>query len=178
MKKLIAFLSLLLLVGVGEVRADVQLDQGQSKDTAPVVFFVGRYARTGAIATAGAQVISADSVVVWDTTSADGVTIQSSTTSNDPLVAGVTMDLIPGSSRDNTAAQDLSNNNWGRIQVWGLHTGLRANTTTNVIVTGQKLCQSGVAQQVTACSTTSGDQVGVALANASSSTVTALIRRL
>jgi len=178
MKKLIAFLLLLLSFGIGEAKADVQIDEGQYKGTASVVFFVGRYGRTGAIATAGANQISADSIVVWDTTSADGVSVQTSTTSGDPLAAGVTMDIIPGTSRDNTATLDRSNNNWGRIKVWGLHTGLRANTTSNVIDLADKLCTSGVAQQVSQCATTSGDQVGVALAAGSSSTVTAFIRRM
>lgn len=130
MKKLISLFSLSFLVLCGVAFADQQLDQGQSKDTAPKVFFVARYARTTALATSG-NMISKDRVVVYDSTSSDGVTINYSTTSNDSLVAGVAMDNIPGSSRDTTAAQDLSYPNWGRIQTWGFYSGVSWDQSTS-----------------------------------------------
>lgn len=131
MKKItFSLLPLFLFLGLGFfsaplAHADVQLDSGQSKSQAPVVFFVGRYARTGSLATAGAHEISDDSVVIWDTTSNDGVSVQTTTTSYDALVAGVTMDFLNGSSRDNTASEDEGYDNWARIQTWGRHASVR-----------------------------------------------------
>lgn len=124
MKKFI-LIALALLAFVGQAFADVQIDEGQLKGAAaPIKFFVGRYGRTGNIGTEGAFSISKDRVVVWDSTSADGMTVTTTTTSHDALVIGVTMEETFGSSRDNTAANDAGNNNWGRIQTWGLHTGV------------------------------------------------------
>jgi len=118
MKKYLV-LALALLVGVGPAFGDVQIDRGQAKSSAPIKFFVARYARTGAVATAGAFQISADSVVIWDSTSNDGVSVQTSTTSADGLAIGITMDAIPGSSRDNSSTNDEAYGNWGRVQCWG-----------------------------------------------------------
>ncbi len=133
MKKISIFvLALTLALGTGIVftdsaKADVQLDKGQQLSTAARVFFVARNARgaAGNRDFAGGTVISADSVVIWDTTSNDGVTVTITTTSHDALVAGVTIDDIPGSSRDNTAANDEGYNNWGRVQTWGRHANTR-----------------------------------------------------
>lgn len=181
MKKVKFFFFALLLTGLGfsEVLADVQIDEGQAKGTAPIQFFVGRYARTGAVATAGGYRISKDSVVIWDATSADGVTIQTSTTSGDSLRAGITLDEIPGSSRDNTAAEDEGYNNWGRIQTWGLGSNVRA---LNEIDAGEHVCVSGTAQSVVTCSSTSAtggsasvDSVGIALNATSSGTVDIIV---
>lgn len=125
MKKILSLFLALLLIGGGFVTADVQVDQGQKLSTASRVWFVGRYARTGVEERGGATHISADSVVVFDSTSDDGVTINKTTTSFDALVAGVTIDRIQGSSRDVTAANDEGGGNWGRIQTWGFHSGVR-----------------------------------------------------
>ena len=123
MKKLIVVffaLSVLFLTGglVNNAFAELQVDRGQEKSAAKRVFFVARYARTNALATSG-NVISTDRVVVWDSVSDDGVTVDMSTTSHDALVVGVTLDEIPGSSRDNSTTLDLNYSNWGRILVYG-----------------------------------------------------------
>lgn len=180
LKKLSFILSLIALAFSGVVvggslgYADVQLDQGQSKDTAPKVFFVGRYGRTGAIATAGAFKISKDMVVLWDVTSADGVSVQTTTTAGEGLVAGIAMEDIAGSSRDNTAAQDLSYGNWGRIQTWGLNSA--ALKTGPSWTAGDALCTSTTAGQLTPCnSAVSNDSVGVALVGASAATTGSLM---
>lgn len=130
MKKLLSFVLALLLIGGGFSTisyADVQIGEGQSLSTAGKIWFVGRSGRTGNVGLAGANEISKDSVVIWDTTSNDGVSVRVTTTSSDALVAGVTMDIIKGSSTDNTAAEDENANpsNWGRVQVWGRHADVR-----------------------------------------------------
>lgn len=139
MKKILSLFLALSLIGGGIVLADVQIDKGQTLSTAPKIWFVGRYARTGVEERGGATHISADSVVVWDVTSNDGVTINKTTTSFDALVAGVTIDRIQGSSRDNTAANDESSNNWGRIQTWGRHANVRFQVCAPLFV-----CSAGM----------------------------------
>lgn len=147
MKKLISFLSILALIG-GVAVAEVQIDKGQEKDDSKSAFVVVRYGRTNAIANNG-NMISKDRVVVWDTTSNDGVTVNLSTTSNDAAVAGVTIDDIPGSSRDNSAASDLGYDNWGRMRVYGRHASVSWDSSTLVgtqggaIPAGSKVSVSG-----------------------------------
>lgn len=165
-KYFVFFLALTLAVGGGLVvsnnaTADVQIDKGQSLSTASKIFFVGRYARTGNVGTAGGFEISADSVVIWDTTSNDGVTVQTSTTSYDALVAGVTLDIIRGSSRDNTASQDESHDNWGRIQTWGRHADTRWQSCGSGIyqcAAGQRVSVSSAAQNATVFRPASPDE--------------------
>lgn len=164
MKKLFVFVLALSLVG-GAAFADVQIDKGQALSTASKKFFIGRYARTGAIATAGANALSKDMTVIWDSTSKDGVSVLTTTTSNDRLIAGVLLENIPGSSRDNTASQDENQNNWGKVQTWGLHAD--AFTVGNMSA-GDALCTSSTAGRISKCVETgavSADRttVGVAL---------------
>lgn len=165
MKKTMSFvLALFLILGFGyfaapSAHADVQIDEGQLKSTAAVVFFIGRYARTGNENAPGGTHISADSVVIWDTTSADGVTIRTTTTSFDALVAGVTMDRIPGSSRDNTASEDDAYNNWGRVQTWGLHQNVRFQATAGIFnfVAGQRVSAASTSGDATVIREISAD---------------------
>lgn len=184
MKKILSFvLALSLSLGMGVAFADQQIDKGQALSTASKKFFVGRYARTGAVATAGANSLSKDMVVIWDTTSKDGVSVLTTTTSGDRSVAGVLMENIPGSSRDNTASQDENQNNWGKVQTWGLHADA---LSVGNISAGDILCTSGTAGRVASCSYDGGlavfsrdlTAVGVALETASggSSTVDMMVR--
>ena len=149
MKKFL-FLALSLFLGLGQAFADVDIKEGQLKSTSPIKFFVARYSRTGAIATVGGHRISKDSVVIWDSTSKDGVSVITSTTSYDGLVAGVTMDEIPGTSRDNTAAEDDAYGNWGRVQCWGKRDDVRWNSDLQIAavapVAGSRVAQSSTAQ--------------------------------
>lgn len=178
MKKLILFLSFLFLAS-GVSFADVQINEGQKLSTAPIQYTTARYGRTGAIATAGGQNLSKDMIVVWDSTSKDGVSVQTSTTSGDRLVAGILMDNIPGSSRDNTAALDESSANWGRLQTWGKHSSVRTDGR-GAIQAGTAVCISEkTAGTIGTCGQTASSDlivVGTALANESSSTVDIMVR--
>lgn len=153
MKKIISFLMALSLIG-GSAFADLQIDKGQDKSTAPKIFFVGRFARTNAVGTNG-NMISRDRAVIWDVTSNDGKTVQYTTTSHDPLFAGIAMDNIPGSSRDTTAANDEAGDNWGRIQTWGRQDNVSFDTHTTVgtglegPTAGLKVSTSAVSGRVT-----------------------------
>lgn len=120
MKKLLIAV-LLLLVGSTSY-ATVQIENGANRSDNKSVFVVARFARQIAFP----SVISKDKIVVWDATSNDGVTVNTTTTSHDALVAGITMDEIPGSSRDNSAVRDEGYSNWGRVRVYGHHVGLVA----------------------------------------------------
>ena len=126
MKKLLYLLLAVSLIGGMSLPsvsyADVHIDEGQFKSTAPIKFFIGRYGRTGDIGVNGGFEISIGHVVIWDTASNDGVSIHTTTKSADPLVAGVALDVILGSSRDFSAVSDDAFGNWGRIQVWGKFT--------------------------------------------------------
>lgn len=178
MKKILSLVLALSLIG-GVSYADVQIDKGQALSTASKKFFVGRYARTGAIATAGGNALSKDMTVIWDSTSKDGVTILTTTTSNDKLIAGVLLENIQGSSRDNTATLDENFSNWGKVQTWGLHAD--AFSVGNISA-GDALCASSTAGRVSTCVSTgavSSDRtsVGIALESASggSSTVDMMV---
>ena len=159
MRKIYSFILALALIGGGLVTnaGAEQIDPGQKKSTAPKKFFVARYARTGAIATAGGHRISKDSIVVWDTVSRDGVTVTTTTTANSSLVAGITLDEIPGSSDDNTAAEDDNSPNWGRVQTWGLHPDTRV--LSNGLNAGDPICASATAQAGGVCTSSSADNV-------------------
>lgn len=122
MKKLLsAALALFMLMAVVPAYG-IQADEGENKNAAKSVFVVCRFARQPTFPV----VVSKDKVVVWDSTSNDGATINTTTTSNDALVAGITIDEIKGSSRDYTALRDLGYDNWGRVRVYGYHVGLVA----------------------------------------------------
>ena len=148
--KFLFFISVLALIGAGQLLADDQIDSGQERSVSKIVFFIGRYARTTTVAANGNE-LSEDRVVVWDSTSDDGVTVNYSSTSGDPLVAGVTMDRIPGSSRDNSATNDLGYTNWGRIQTYGFHSSVSFDTahpvvlgTAGGVTAGMKIMVDGV----------------------------------
>lgn len=162
MKKISIFMLALTLcfgLGMSESLADVQIDSGQTKSTSAKKFFIGRVGRISSYN--NGNVISAGSIVVWDSASDDGVTVFTSTTTGDNLVAGVTIDAIPGSSRDNTAVEDDAYPNWGRIQTWGLHNSVRV-TVANLSV-GDALKTSATAGSASNGDSTSADIVGVAL---------------
>lgn len=69
--------------------------------------------------------ISEDSIVVWNLTDDDGVTVSLTTSSNVPYVAGVlatTCDSETTNNLSNTAVQDIGKDNWAWMQTYGLCT--------------------------------------------------------
>ena len=156
MKKIL-FIALALTLALGQVVcfADVQIDEGQQKGTAAVKFFVARNARQ--------TLISADRVVVWDSTSKDGVTVTTTTTSADKLVAGITIDDFSGVSSDEAANSDTSFGNWGRVQTWGLHEDV-TTASGGAYPAGSAICSSTTAGAAASCTTsTDGTMVGISL---------------
>ena len=101
--------------GVGDI-----LGQGKYQSDAHRIFRMVRYIP---VTFPGSSTLAANSIVVWDLTSDDGVTVTTSTTSHDSAVAGiiVTQALTPDTN-GNTAAQDVGLDNWTWLQTYGLTT--------------------------------------------------------
>lgn len=69
---------------------------------------------------ASESTLAADSIVVWDTTIDDGVTINTTTTSYDSSVAGILVTAaLTQDTSDNTAVQDIGKDNWAWLQTYG-----------------------------------------------------------
>ena len=94
----------------------------------------------------GAIALSADSIVIWDLTSDDGVTITTTSTSYDSAVAGIIVQnaLTPDAVCCNSAADDRGKRNWTWLQTYGLS---QVNVTPNtaVVSAGAALAASAVA---------------------------------
>lgn len=139
MRKLFILVLALTLTCGGISFAGLQIDQGQTRGQADSVtkFFVARNGRVASI--------SADRVVVLDSTSNDGITVTTTTTSYDGLAVGVTIDAITGITSDNTAASGLNQNNWGRVQVYGRHASVSWDSGAVTCVAGTKVAAHSAA---------------------------------
>jgi len=99
--------------GTGDILGQKKFQQDPHK-----IFRMVRYT---AVTHAGAATLPADSIVIWDLTEDDGVTITTTTTSSDSAVAGITATQILTQDTDaNTAAEDVGKDNWGWLQTYGL----------------------------------------------------------
>ena len=169
MRKLFALVLALMVMFGGISFAEVQIDRGTTRGQAGSVtkFFVARNARQTAI--------SADRVVIWDTASNDGISVTTTTTSFDNLVAGVTIDALPGITSDATAASGLNQSNWGRVKVWGRHANVSIDNQSATCSAGARIASGSLAGEATALrflgsisldvfkNGVSGDAFGVAL---------------
>lgn len=105
------------------------------------IFTLVRYPSTSA----NEPGLSKGDVVIWDTVSDDGVTVNISTstgvfnnTSSIDAVAGVIVStLIPSADQANSAGGDINRRNWGWMQVYGY------NSTVN-ITGGNALAGTGL----------------------------------
>lgn len=103
------------------------LGQGKLDSQAHKIFRLVRY--VPAAGTDNIITLSKDSIVIWDTTSDDGVTVTLSATTKDSRIAGVMAStcLTPDlGGLGNTATQDIGHRNWGWLQTYGW-----ANVTQN-----------------------------------------------
>ena len=99
--------------GTGDI-----LGQGKYQSDAHKIFRMVRYVP---VTYSGASTLEADSIVVWNLTSDDGVTVTTSTTSSDSAVAGIIVQQALTPDTDgNTAAQDAGQGNWTWLQTYGL----------------------------------------------------------
>ena len=67
-------------------------------------------------------IVNSGDAVVWDTVSADGVTVRLTTTSGDNAFAGIAAATIssPDTANSATALDDIGHRNWGWITISGL----------------------------------------------------------
>jgi hypothetical protein len=121
--------------GIGDI-----LGQGKQPSDPHRIFRLVRYHA----ATLGASALAANSIVIWNLTDDDGVTVTTSTTSADSAVAGIIVQQALTSDAGNTAAQDVGNVNWTWLQTYGLTT-VNLATTTAAVVAGDALGTSTVA---------------------------------
>lgn len=93
------------------------LGQGDVPSEAHKIF---RFVRYVPVTYAGSTALAADSIVVWNTSEDDGVTITTTTTSGDTAVAGIVIaSIVTPDVSGNTAFQDVGKRNWGWLQTYG-----------------------------------------------------------
>lgn len=103
--------------GIGDI-----LGQGDFASDPHRIFRLVRWIPQSTIATLTDATLTADTLVVWDCVSDDGVTITTTNTTNDSAVAGVAVIAIltpESGTQGNTAVQDLGKRNWGWLQTYG-----------------------------------------------------------
>ena len=100
--------------GTGDI-----LGSGKYQSDAHKIFRMVRYVQPATFATA--TTLAADSIVVWDTSNDDGVTVTTTTVSSDSTVAGIIVtQALTADTDGNTAAQDRGKDNWTWLQTYGL----------------------------------------------------------
>ena len=98
--------------GTGDI-----LGQGKYQSDPHKIFRMVRYDQV----IMGASTLAADSIVIWDLTADDGITVTTTTTSSDSAVAGITVVATLTQETDgNTAVQDRGKRNWTWMQTYGL----------------------------------------------------------
>lgn len=108
--------------GTGEI-----MGQGKAASDAHKTFRLVRYVPPSG--NNDSITLTADSIVVWDVLSDDGVTVTTTTKSGDNAVAGIMViaTLTPQlGTLGNSASADLKNVNWGWLQTYGPATALLA----------------------------------------------------
>lgn len=126
-KRLSLFIAILLIAGVAFAAipgnrqnpgtGDI-LGQGKYDSDAHKIFRMVRYVQPVHDA---AATLAADSIVIWDLTDDDGVTVTTTTTSSDSAVAGIlATQALTQDTDGNTAVQDRGKDNWTWLQTYGL----------------------------------------------------------
>lgn len=144
-KRLISLIAILSLVGGSLAFASVVsntkgpgdiLGQGKQIYEPGKIFRIVRYVPAGG--NANHPTLTADSVLVWDTTSDDGVTVTTTTTSPDSAVAGVApVAILTPDVLGRTVSADAlyGGRNWGWLQTYGLCT-VNVDATNSVVAGG------------------------------------------
>ena len=143
--------------GPGDILGQGKLDSQASK-----IFRLVRY--EPASATNDSKTLTSECIVIWDTTSDDGVTVTTTVTSGDNAVAGVIVatTLTPEQGAiGQTAAQDSGKRNWTWLQTYGYCKVLASDALTTAV--GDKIGTSthrGFASTFTQTGTMSGGVSG------------------
>lgn len=119
--------------GAGDI-----MNQGRLANSPGRIFRVVRWQPLNSGSSLIQNSLTADSIVVWDTTSDDGVTITTTLTSGDAAVAGIVpIAILTPDVYGQTAAQDLGKRNWGWLQTYGLSEATIA--ATGAVTAGSKM---------------------------------------
>ena len=126
MRKLIALFTLCLFVGVGSIYAydDPSIRGWKNKSDIAQHSWEQttelKWVRNGQMGLDTTQIVSRD-VVVYSTTSDDGVSVSLTTTSADGAIAGIAVVTIPTSDQTTVASyrEEIGRRNWGWILVHG-----------------------------------------------------------
>lgn len=109
-----------------------------------------------------ALAIYSGDVVVWDSNSDDGVTVDVTTNSFDGAIAGIAVtSLETADSIGNTAADHAGRRNYGVIQVYGRALANIVSASVNSAAVGDPFGTSKVAGQITTFEAFTADEAGV-----------------
>jgi len=125
MKKIISLVLVAVLIGttayaLGSPGIGDILGQGKFPSDPHKIFRLVRYVPSSY--SLDSATLVDQSMVVWDKTSDDGVTVTTTTTSPDSSVAGIiALDVLTPDTGDagNTAYQDIGKKNWTWLQTYG-----------------------------------------------------------
>ena len=132
--------------GVGDI-----LGSGKYQSDPHRIFRMVRYVQPSATF-GSASTLATNSIVVWDVTNDDGVTVTTSAISSDATVAGITATAaLTADTSGNTAAQDAGKDNWTWLQTYGFTTVNFAATTGVVDVAGARFGTSTTAGEAAMC---------------------------
>ena|SRR3990167_5914025 len=125
--------------GIGDV-----FGQSGYQDSPDRIFRMVRYVPV----TADSPALAADSIVIWDLTEDDGITVTTTTTSRDSAVAGIIVaQALTQDTDGNTAAQDVGKDNWTWLQTYGL---AQVDVPLQIITAGDAMGTSTTAGEATA----------------------------
>lgn len=127
-----------------------KLESGGTSDTPVRVYTLVRNPSFGALGGIGNIGFSTGDVLIWDPISDDGITVnevgRGGITLCSDAVAGVAVGEIPTADvQASSAAADVGRRNWGYVQVYGLHTTVKTDTST--IDVGEGLRASNTARR-------------------------------
>jgi hypothetical protein len=128
-KIVVLFVAILLMAGlaiaatpgrdISPGRGDIAGNLGRYDSDAQKTFRLVRY--VPASGSANSATLSADSLVIWDLVSDDGVTVTTTTTSASGAVAGIIVNAaLTPATLGNTAKVDEGGRNWTWLQTYGL----------------------------------------------------------
>lgn len=168
MKRILSlFVAFLLIAGSAHAQAGFRRDPGVGdilgqKKVQSDAHKIFRMVRYDPVTYDGATTLAADSIVVWDLTSDDGITVTTTTTSCDSSVAGIIVQQALTPDADGrTAAQDRGHSNWTWLQTYGIS---QADNTLIVDFTGQAFGTSTTAGEVDTCTASASDPARVGIA--------------
>jgi hypothetical protein len=152
-KIVVLFVAILLMAGlaiaatpgrdVSPGKGDIAGNVGRYDQDPHKTFRLVRYVPVGG--SANSATLAAESIVVWDLTSKDGVTVTTTTTSYDSAVAGIIVNAaLTPQTLGQTAAYDAGKRNWTWLQTYGL-AEVRVQADSSTVTAGDALAAGSTA---------------------------------